>query len=708
MADNTELNPGAGGDVIAADDVGGVKFQVVKLDIGAGGASSPVVGAMPVSGPVTDAELRASAVPVSGPLTDAQLRAAVVPVSGPVTDQQLRAAPIDTAVTAVPADFWPGYSGVLDSQPEPLLIDPSGGLQVRGAVLTDEGTFRVNFANSSLAVSLGAVSISGKVVTGSGFITNISRDVHFHDYFKLDADGESAWRRVESVDSDTQLTLETIYVGGTSGAASRSLVKPITGAGGSISVASGACTLTSGTTDASNTYVARAVDYAPLVYRAALSVSQRIANQTIFAGLSEENTIVDRWYARFRFDGTVNTVVTCETARNPTTTPSGAEVQSSSVALPNGVTTATSNEYRIEVLTERVVFYFNSIRVAEHTRVIPSQHDTMEASVRITNGTGAASTTSVVVDYITGKNHNKVEVGIFSDNEQIVAQQPDLVPFSYNVAGVIAINTVLLQLDCLRYRLLSLQCTSMGTTGAVTPEWSLDGTNWVTATIATQAGATATSFNAAGLWAVPVFARYFRLRLSTATTAGTTTIQLHAYAGGAGVLPSQTVQGSITATGVAGAAAQGAAASGNPVFTGGVAKTAQPTARTDGQIVAPLFSKVGHHIVQVGQIRDLSDTNAPVTLTTTTETTIVAALAAVFNDLYSLTITNTSATGVRVDLRTVAAGAVVESVWVPATTTIQLNPVVPYRQATVNTAWTAQLSAAVTDVRISARTVRNI
>jgi hypothetical protein len=51
----------------------------------------------PVSGPLTDAQLRASTVPVSGPLTDAQLRASTVPVSGtvtasgPLTDTQLRA-----------------------------------------------------------------------------------------------------------------------------------------------------------------------------------------------------------------------------------------------------------------------------------------------------------------------------------------------------------------------------------------------------------------------------------------------------------------------------------------------------------------------------------------------------------------------------------------------------------------------------------------
>lgn len=40
-----------------------------------------VSGQLPVVGPLTDTELRATAVPVSGPLTDAQLRATPVPVT---------------------------------------------------------------------------------------------------------------------------------------------------------------------------------------------------------------------------------------------------------------------------------------------------------------------------------------------------------------------------------------------------------------------------------------------------------------------------------------------------------------------------------------------------------------------------------------------------------------------------------------------------
>lgn len=37
------------GTPVATDDVGGVQFQRVKLDVGADGASSPVVGSLPVA-----------------------------------------------------------------------------------------------------------------------------------------------------------------------------------------------------------------------------------------------------------------------------------------------------------------------------------------------------------------------------------------------------------------------------------------------------------------------------------------------------------------------------------------------------------------------------------------------------------------------------------------------------------------------------------
>ena len=48
MADNTTLNPGTGGDVIASDDIGGVKYQRVKLAVGAEGSATDATATTPL------------------------------------------------------------------------------------------------------------------------------------------------------------------------------------------------------------------------------------------------------------------------------------------------------------------------------------------------------------------------------------------------------------------------------------------------------------------------------------------------------------------------------------------------------------------------------------------------------------------------------------------------------------------------------------
>jgi len=83
VADNTTLNPGVGGDVIATDDIGGVKYQRIKVGFGEEGTYLDVsdTDPMPVLGPLTDAELRAAAIAVTGGLTDAELRASPLVVT---------------------------------------------------------------------------------------------------------------------------------------------------------------------------------------------------------------------------------------------------------------------------------------------------------------------------------------------------------------------------------------------------------------------------------------------------------------------------------------------------------------------------------------------------------------------------------------------------------------------------------------------------
>jgi len=76
MADNVGYTPGTGA-TVAADEIAGVLHQRVKITLGAGGVDGgdvapdnpmpvAVSGAVAVTGPLTDAELRAAPVPISG------------------------------------------------------------------------------------------------------------------------------------------------------------------------------------------------------------------------------------------------------------------------------------------------------------------------------------------------------------------------------------------------------------------------------------------------------------------------------------------------------------------------------------------------------------------------------------------------------------------------------------------------------------------
>jgi hypothetical protein len=90
---------GATADFATEATLAGLSAKFGSLGQKAMAGSAPVViasdqSAVPVSGPLTDTQLRATAVPVSGPLTDSQLRATAVPVSGPLTDTQLRASAV--------------------------------------------------------------------------------------------------------------------------------------------------------------------------------------------------------------------------------------------------------------------------------------------------------------------------------------------------------------------------------------------------------------------------------------------------------------------------------------------------------------------------------------------------------------------------------------------------------------------------------------
>jgi hypothetical protein len=117
MADNIKVKPSTDGAAVnvATDEVGARHFQIAKLAFGADGTATQVSGAdpLPVTLGLTDAELRATPVPVSGTVTITDGSGPVtvdgtvgitgsVAVTGPLTDAQLRAGAVSVSAASLP------------------------------------------------------------------------------------------------------------------------------------------------------------------------------------------------------------------------------------------------------------------------------------------------------------------------------------------------------------------------------------------------------------------------------------------------------------------------------------------------------------------------------------------------------------------------------------------------------------------------------
>lgn len=317
-----------------------------------------------------------------------------------------------------PSDYLPRSSDASQGGGS-IHVDPDGNLNCRAAVLTDEGGYRVNFANASLGISLGNCTFVNGSTTVTGTFT--APDLHIGDYVKLDADGESAWAQIEVIDSLSQLTLTAPYTGtSATGATSRTIVAPVTGSGDVIAVASGVLTITKGTTSGAVSGVERTCDVLPIGKQTGVTISQRIANQDTVIGLVDDlHPTAPWWYVWFRFTGTTNTVVLCESGFNPSGVPSASEVESQSVTFVAAGTSATSHRYRVEVLQERVRFFIDGLLVKELFKVVPHAYNVMRSVVRCTNTGVPASATTVTVDYDTVKNENRIAIGGFSEQELI-------------------------------------------------------------------------------------------------------------------------------------------------------------------------------------------------------------------------------------------------------------------------------------------------
>lgn len=158
--------------------------------------------------------------------------------------------------------------------------------------------------------------------------------------------------------------------------------------------------------------------------------------------------------------------------------------------------------------------------------------------------------------------------------------------------------------------------------------------------------------------------------------------------------------------------ATGASVPANALLRGARAATANPTAVTDGQMVAQMADKVGRQIVVQGAPRDLVGIQQTTIAGSSSETTIITAGAAgVFNDISSLVITmGTTPTACTATLKDATSGTTRAIYDLPATTgqgiVIPFTPPLPQAAAANN--WTITLSSASPTVHINAVFIKNV
>lgn len=161
----------------------------------------------------------------------------------------------------------------------------------------------------------------------------------------------------------------------------------------------------------------------------------------------------------------------------------------------------------------------------------------------------------------------------------------------------------------------------------------------------------------------------------------------------------------LTLPGITGNVAHDSAVSGNPVSVASRALNALPTNVASGDVSYFNVDLAGRTVTQPLSPRELVVKQAA-TLSNTTETTIVTAAASTYHDLAFLMITNTSSSAVRVDIREDTGASVLFSVGIAANGGAVIPFPTPIPQTATNDNWTAQLSSAVTDVRILALAVK--
>jgi hypothetical protein len=345
------------------------------------------------------------------------------------------------SLASMGSSWVPDPSNYMDTeQNRALKMDVGRALVVRGTVLTDEASFRDDFTGATIYTDKTGTfyfTNGSKVVTGVG--TAFLSELNTQHYIKQSTHADSVYALIGEIKSDTYLELAEPYTGATaSGTGRSSFWTYIIGSGAAITQTGSEILLASGTTSGTRVHAHRGGDYLPYVIGFRARVTQRIANQVITVGLGDAEYDTAANQAMLVFDGTTNTTVKLRTSS------AAADVEITTVTLPDALVSSTAAYYQLEVLPSRVVLFVNDVKVAEHKLHIPSPYASMDCHADIHNTGVAGSTTTLALDTYFLSNFDRVEVSSSAKSDPLsVKELRASVPTVTSVAAAVADTSLL-------------------------------------------------------------------------------------------------------------------------------------------------------------------------------------------------------------------------------------------------------------------------
>lgn len=740
-------------------------LQVSLANTAANGTAVKVDGSavtQPVSGPLTDTQLRASAVPVS--LTSTTITGTVT-ISGAVTnagtfavqDTVLDAALISQEATTSGVKGLTIFGAVTTNAPtyttlksDALSLDTAGLLRV---------SLKDTPANTNkLLVTADAITFASPqhIIADSGTISTITNVVHVDDNsgsLTVDNGGTFAVQATLSAETTKVIGVTRTADGAgnlvtSTGNALDINIKsgnlttlPVTNAGTfavQATVAAGATNIAKAedvaSADADVGVPAMAIrkaspantsgtdgDYEMLQISAGRLWSSATIDSALPAGANVIGHVITDTGSTTAVTGTVTVSGTVTTTPPSNASTNIAQINGVTPLMGNGVTGTGSQ--RVTIASDNTAFAVNSTLSAETTKVIGTVNVAASQTIAVTNtgtfatqATLAAETTKVIGVTRTSDGAGNLLTSnstTYTAKFGLDANLLGTLGTAFTTAGKVDVKGADGDVFVRQATAGNLNMTEASAASILTSVQLIDNT--VTSQ-GTALGTTNTSLMGGSVTTnAPTFTtgQINQLSLTTAgglridlkdTASNTNNLNVNIAASGATVPVS--IAGTVVVDDLA-AAATGAAVPSNAQYQGNIAKTSLPAAGSDGNLTGNMSDKFGRSVMLNNAIRDIMGTQTTTITASTSETTIITAAASIFHDLVSIFISNTSATATRVDIRDVTAGSVIFQLYIPAGDMRGLSLTTPWPQTSVNTAWSATSSTSVTDLRISCLYISN-